>query len=92
MNLKLSECNFLRVTEGMTREEIEKTYSVPVIGNLYAGKIIPIVGGYSVYEAEVGDSYKKLADKFGVSEGELKQINGDKVLYPTCKLFVPKDI
>jgi hypothetical protein len=33
-----------------------------------------------------------LADKFGVSEGELKQINGDKVLYPTCKLFVPKDI
>lgn len=81
---------YFRVKRGQTAAAIEKTLSVPVLGQTFSGRII-IIGNENLipYTAEVGDTYRTIALKFGTDETELKKINGFKPVYPTCKLFVP---
>lgn len=81
---------YFRVRRGVTAEQIENEFSSPVRGGVFAGRIVKIkerpLGRYTV---RVGDTYKTVALKLGSDEEELRNLNGSKPLYPTCKLFVP---
>lgn len=71
---------------------MENALSVPVTGKVFAGRIIKAgTRQYIRYTAEVGDTYHTVALRFRTDEESLKKINGNKPVYPTCKLFVPKD-
>jgi hypothetical protein len=92
MKLQQVKTSFVRVRDGMTRESIEKNYSVPVTGDLYTGRILCLNEEFEIYEVQVGDSYEKIAKKLNVEESTLKKLNNEKILYPSCKLFIPKNV
>ena len=81
---------YFRVKRGQSAADIEKVFGIPVNGEVFSGKIIPLNSGKFVrYCAAVGDTYRTVALKFGVDEGLLKEVNGNAPVYPTRKLFVP---
>lgn len=47
-------------------------------------------GDFFVYSARVGDTYATVANKFGVSQSELENVNGGTAVYPTRRLFIPR--
>ena len=82
---------YFKVKRGQSAGEIERELNTPVCGKVFAGKIVKVVREPLVRIcAGVGDSYKTIASKYGVPESLLKEINGSKPVYPTCKIFVPK--
>lgn len=80
---------YFRVKRGQSAAELEAALNVPVQGEAFAGRIVEVSDGYVRYTAEVGDTYRTVALKFGADEELLKKTNGNKPVYPTCKLFVP---
>lgn len=80
---------FFRVKRGQSDRDIENTLSVPARG-AFVGAILSCKGEYILYVAGPVDSYKSVAEKFGVSGEELKNINGYRTVYPTCRLFIPR--
>lgn len=82
---------YFRVKRGQNACEIERALNIPVPPSVFAGEILPVSEAvFSVYKAVVGDTYRTVALRFGVEEGELKKANGFRPVYPTCKIFVPK--
>ena len=82
---------YFKVKRGQSSGEIEKILNTPVCGKAFAGRIIRVADENLVtITASVGDSYRTIAARCGVSEAHLKEINGSKPVYPTCKIFVPK--
>lgn len=82
---------YFRIKKGQSGGEIERVFNIPVNGRVYAGRIIEMPDNEFVcYTVEVGDTYRSIALKFGVAEDELRIRNGNKPVYPTCKLFVPR--
>lgn len=87
--LKLARCGYLRVRKGVTAVEIEAAFCCPV-GEACSGQIIKIPSiPLKVIRAEVGDDYKKIAEKHCLDEEELKKLNGNKPVYPTKKIYLP---
>lgn len=81
---------YFKVKRGVSAEKIEDVLKTPVQGTLFTGRIIEVRDcAPERYAAEVGDTYKTVALKLGVDERRLMELNGNKPLYPTCKLFVP---
>lgn len=81
---------FYRVKRGQSAGDIESFFEIPVRGAAFSGEIIEIGETfYSRYVADVGDTYRSIADKFGVDVSVLEEVNGGKPVYPTRKLFVP---
>ena len=81
---------YFRVKRGQSAEEVESELKTPVQGAVFAGRIIEVAdGNFERYAAQVGDTYRTIALKFGADEEELKKTNGFRPVYPTCKLFVP---
>ena len=81
---------FYRVKRGQSAREIENVFEVPVRGNAFSGAILEIGDlFYTPYVADVGDTYRAIAEKFGISETVLEEANGGKPVYPTRKIFVP---
>jgi hypothetical protein len=88
--LVLSRSAYFRVSKGVTACDIENNFSCPVRVKADEGRIVPLPKTpYKLYRVEAGDSYLKLAEKFKVNAEELKKINGDKPLYPTCRIYIP---
>lgn len=88
--LVTDKSRYFRVKRGQVSEDIEKALGMPVIGEVFAGEIIPVIDiKLMLYTAAVGDTYRSIALKTGADEATLKKINGGKHIYPTCKLFVP---
>ena len=87
--LVTDKCKFFRVKRGQSGAEIEARFNVPVTGDVFGGRIIETDKRYSVYVAKVGDTYRSIAKAEGVDEDELKNANGGKPVYPSCRLFVP---
>ena len=80
---------YFRVKRGQTAERIESELNTPA-PSVFAGAIIAVgESGLCRYVADVGDTYRRMALKFGTDGERLKEINGFKRVYPTCKLFVP---
>ena len=65
--------------------------NTPVCGNAFAGRIVKVAEEPLIaVTAGVGDSYRTIAENYGVPQSHLEEINGHKPVYPTCKIFVPK--
>ena len=79
---------YYKVKRGQSAAEIERELKIPA-RCAFAGAVIPVYGGLTVYRADVGDTYRTVAVKFKTDEARLREINGGKPVYPTCKLFVP---
>lgn len=86
--LTLDRAEYLRVRAGVTAERIGREFSCPVPAAVTAGDIVRIPARpMRVYVATVGDGYAKIAARLGVDEAELRLVNADKAVYPTCKIY-----
>ena len=87
--LVTDRCEYYKVKRGQGAKEIENTLFTPA-GEVFCGAVIAVsrqkLAAYSVKPAE---TYKSIAGKFSCGEEELKKLNNDRPLFPTCKLFVP---
>ena len=82
---------YFKVKRGQSRKDIEGVLNTPVREEPFAGRIIKVEEEpLFAVTADVGDSYRTLALKYGVPQSRLMEINGCKPVYPTCKIFVPK--
>ena len=59
-------------------------------GAAFAGRIIEVKRNLSVHIAAVGDTYRTIAAATGCKEAALRELNGAKPVYPTCKIFYPR--
>lgn len=73
----------------MSAAELEAELSFPVFGEVFAGRIIEVREKMAIYTVKPADSFLSVSKKTGIAVEELVKINGDKPLYPSCKLFVP---
>jgi spore germination protein YaaH len=88
--LILSRTTFIRVRKGVKSCDIERVYLCPRPADLFEGQILQLPKKpMCMYRVGAGESYLSIADKFSVSEEEIKRVNGDKQLYPTCKIYIP---
>ena len=82
---------YFKFKRGQSSGEAERVLSTPVCGKVFAGRIVKVVDERLIpITAAVGDTYRTIAAKYGCPESHLKEINGSKPVYPTCKIFVPK--
>lgn len=88
--LVTQKCGFFRIKRGQNEDDIAKVLGAPVAGGAFAGRIIAVDGRYEIYSAEVGDTYRSVAEAFGADAEELEKINSGVKIYPTRKIFVPK--
>ena len=87
--LATDRSKYFRVKQGQSSGEIERILNTPAIG-VFEGAIISISDEKLLsYRAKVGDTYRTVANLFGIDEERLKAINANAPVYPTCKLFVP---
>lgn len=88
--LVTDKSRFYRIKGGQSAASVESALCVPVAEEAFAGRIIPVPSvRFTIYTAEVGDTYKRVAEKFSVEESELKTLNGNLPVYPTARIFVP---
>lgn len=82
---------YFKIKRGQSSGDVETALNTPVCGKAFAGRIVRVSEERLVkVAAGVGDNYRTIAAKYGVAESRLKEINGSKPIYPTCKIFVPK--
>ena len=82
---------YFKIKRGQSRGEIERVLNIPVCGKVFAGRIVKVADErLFAVTAGVGDTYRTIAARSGTAEALLKEINGCKPVYPTCKIFVPK--
>ena len=86
--LATDNAKFLRVRRGASASELEAQLSRPV-GDIFTGAIVERGEKLFPYRAKPLETYLTIAEKFGVSEDELKSINFFRQIYPTCKIYVP---
>ena len=87
--LKLEKSRFYRVKQGQTAATISRTFGCPVPKDVFCGQVLVLPeGDFFVYQARVGDTFASLAEKFSVPESTLREING--LIYPTCRLYIPR--
>ena len=87
--LVTAKSKYFRIKRGQSADEVESRLCIPVGGDAFCGRIIESKDKFDFYIAKPGDSYRSVAEKSGVAEAELREINGNKIVYPTVKLFVP---
>lgn len=88
--LQLDRSKFYRVKSGQSAREIEKVLCVPV-NNCYEGAIINVLD-CSLYTVQPFETYASIAQRYGMEEEQLKEFNGARPLYPTCKIFIPTHV
>ena len=82
---------YFKIKRGQSSGEVEAVLNTPVCGKAFAGRVIKVSDERLVrISVGVGDNYRTIAEKYGVAEPHLKEINGARPVYPTCKIFVPK--
>ncbi len=86
--LQLERGKYLRVCKGVTAKQIERTFEIPVIGEVCKGMIVEIGKQKRFKYAIAGESFKSLAESYGCDEAELKEINGG-IIYPTKRIWIP---
>ena len=88
--LTLDRAKFLRVRGSVSRRDIEEEFEMPVPQNVIAGDIVTLYPrNLKAYVAGVGEDYKIIAEKTGVTERELRRINCNAIVYPTRKIYYP---
>ena len=85
--LQLDRSKFYRVKRGQTAKQIEKVLSVPA-NSCFDGAVI-VVENCSEYSVQPFETYSSVAAKLRVQEDILKNFNGNRPLYPSCKIYIP---
>ncbi len=80
---------YYRVKSGQSAAEISSFSGCPVTGDMFGGRIIFLNASYRKHPVQPCESYKSIAEKYGVDEGELRAINSNRALYPMQTIFIP---
>lgn len=86
--LETERGKYLKIRAGVKREEIIRTFQIPVDEELYEGKIIVLSEAKKYCFALAGDTYEKIAERNSLDVGELKKLNGEKQIYPTTRVWL----
>jgi acetone carboxylase gamma subunit len=85
--LQLSKSKYIRVRKGVNANEIQENFNLPV-SNVYEGQIIKLPKiDYKIYLCVPNDTYEKISKKLCVDCERLIEVNGNKPLYPFCKIY-----
>ena len=87
--LVLDKSLFYRVKRGQTAREVEKVLSIPANGCI-PGAIIATANCIP-YVVQPFETYSSIAGKYSLDCEKLKKFNGERPIYPTCKIFIPKN-
>ncbi len=79
---------YYRVKRGQNRKQVEETLLTPCPLD-FCGAVIPVLENLTYYSVKPHETYKTISEKFGCGERELREINRDRPLFTTCKMFVP---
>lgn len=85
--LQLDRSKYYRIKSGQTAREVEKVLCTPV-NNCFGGAIIALID-CKVHTVQPFETYISIAQRYSVEEEVLKDFNGNRPLYPTCKIFIP---
>lgn len=85
--LQLEKSKFYRVKKGQTAKQIENALSIPA-NCCFDGAIIALEN-CAEHVVQPFENYSTIATKTGVQEDVLKNFNGNRPLYPSCKIFIP---
>ncbi len=86
--LETERGKYLKIRAGVKKEEIIRTFQIPVEDNLFEGKIIVLSEAKKYCFALAGDTYEKIAERNSVNAYELKKLNGEKEIYPTMRVWL----
>lgn len=88
--LILERGRYIRVRGNVRKCDIEREFCFPVNTEVFEGAIIPVLPEPQGYcYAQPCDSYASVAEREGVSEEELKKLNGGSPVYPSKKIWLP---
>ena len=79
---------YLRVRGNVGKEDIISAFSCPV-GDVFRGQIIEIKTAKRYCFALAGDTYAAVAARESVDEEQLRELNFNRVIYPTMRLWLP---
>ena len=80
---------YLRVRKNVTANDVISTFSCPA-EQTFCGQIIAITPPKRFVYALAGDTYALIASREGVREKSLRELNGNKALYPTARVWLPE--
>ena len=86
--LQLDRGKFYRIKNGQTLREVEKVFCIPV-NECFGGAVIEI-SDCKIHTVKPFETYAVIAQSYETEEESLKNFNGNRPLYPTCKIFIPK--
>lgn len=86
-NLQLDKVKFYRIKRGQTVSDAERELCCPVKHG-FAGAVV-CAESCTTYSVKPFDSYKSIAESFGVEEERLKEFNFGRIIYPTRVIYVP---
>ncbi|MDE5789211.1 MAG: hypothetical protein K2H78_02215 [Clostridia bacterium] len=79
---------YLRVRGRVKKEDIISAFSCPV-GDVFCGAIIEIKPPKRYCYALAGDTYASIAARENVDQKELTELNDNKTVYPTLRIWLP---
>ena len=88
MQLILDRRQFYRVKRGQTAREVEQTLQSPAT-DCYCGALIAAESCIQ-YTVQPFETYLSIAERYALDVEELKKFNGNRLLYPSCRIFIPQ--
>lgn len=79
---------YLRVRGQVKKEDIISAFSCPV-GDVFCGEIIEIKSAKRYCYALAGDTYASVAARERVDEARLRELNFNRFIYPTLRIWLP---
>lgn len=89
-SLRLERGKYVRVRGKVSANQLIDVYKTPVTGDLYEGKIITLTEASDYCYAAPGDTYEKIAAKYGCDAEILRKLNCNEPVYPTKRVWLGK--
>ncbi|MDE6790815.1 MAG: hypothetical protein K2J61_03735 [Clostridia bacterium] len=87
-SLVMEQGKYLRVRGRVKKEDIISAFSCHV-GDVFCGAVIEISAPKRYCYALAGDTYAAVAARERVDERELRELNFNKIIYPTLRIWLP---
>lgn len=88
-SLEVERGRFLAIRGDVDKNELMDIYQTPIECELYEGRVIEVLKLSGYCRAEVGDSYKKIAQRYNCDLNQLIKINQNGAIYPTKRVWLP---
>ena len=79
---------YLRIRNGVKKDDVVAAFSIPA-GELFFGQIIELKSAKRFCYARVGDTYRSIACRERVDDGDLRELNANAVIYPSLRVWLP---